>query len=114
MSVKLASVWPLGAVVVAALAALAIACGGGGDAERTIVIRRPSPTADAGVTVTPTPARSPPAGGRGRRHVERCAAGAEGWPDRAARARHQRAPGPVRDGHPAKRPERSGPGLHLG
>jgi len=59
MSVKVASVWPLGAVVVAALAALAIACGGGGDAERTIVIRRPSPTADAGVTATPTPAGSP-------------------------------------------------------
>jgi hypothetical protein len=59
MSVKLRYVWPLGALLAAALAALAIACSGGGDAERTIVIRRPSPTADAGVTATPTPARSP-------------------------------------------------------
>jgi len=59
MPVKLRYVWPLGAILAAAFAALAIACGGGSDAERTIVIRLPSPTSDAGVTATPTPVLSP-------------------------------------------------------
>jgi len=59
MSVKLRYVWPLGALLAAALTALAIACGGGSDAERTIVIRLPTPTATAIPTATPTLAPSP-------------------------------------------------------
>lgn len=59
MSVKLRYVWPLGALLAAALVALAIACGGGSDAERTIVIRLPTPTATAIPTATPTLAPSP-------------------------------------------------------
>src|SRR3990172_5485857 len=59
MSVKLRYVWPLAALLAAALTALAIACGGGSDAERTIVIRLPTPTATAIPTATPTLAPSP-------------------------------------------------------
>src|SRR3989304_5035254 len=59
MSVKLRYVWPLGALLAAALTALAIACGGGSDAERTIVIRLPSPTATTIPMTTPTVAPSP-------------------------------------------------------
>ena len=59
MPVKLRRVWPLGAILAAAFAALAIACDGGSDAERTIVIRLPTPTATAIPTATPTLAPSP-------------------------------------------------------
>ena len=61
MSVKLRYVWPLAALLVAALAALAIACGGGSDAERTIVIRLPTATATSEPTATATLAPSPTA-----------------------------------------------------
>ena len=59
MPVKLRRVWPLGAILAAAFAALAIACGGGSDAERTIDIRLPTATATSVPTATATVAPSP-------------------------------------------------------